>query len=115
MKNFVQEGDVLDLVAPTGGVTAGILYVIGIMAVVAAIDALAGETFTGATEGVFTLDKNSADTFVQGAVCYWDATNLRLTSTATGNTPVGFAAAAAGSGDTSMKLVLAQIAGLTVA
>ena len=34
----------------------------------------------------------------QGALLYWDNTNKRLTTTATGNTLAGYATAAAGAG-----------------
>ena len=42
----------------------------------------------------------------QGAKLYWDNTNKVLTTTASGNTIVGVAAAAAASGDATVAILL---------
>lgn len=54
-KNYHQDGDVLDLIAPAGGVESGKPYAIGTLAVVALVDADAGATFAGRATGVFWL------------------------------------------------------------
>lgn len=59
-----------------------------------------------AVKGVFSLPKLSTDNVAQGALLYWDNANTRLTTTASGNTLAGRAAAAAGSGVSSVEIDL---------
>ena len=92
MKNFINEGDTLDVVAPSGGVVSGSLYVIGSLVGVATTTVAAGVSFALKTSGVFELPKLSTDVFVAGAKLYWDATNLWLTVAAGSNTQVGVVA-----------------------
>lgn len=54
-KNFVQDGDVLTLTAPTGGVTSGVPVAIGQLVVVPITDAAEGELFGGKTNGVWSV------------------------------------------------------------
>lgn len=54
-KNFVQDGDVLPLTAPAGGVVSGAPYTIGTLAVVALVSAAEGEQFSAKATGVFDL------------------------------------------------------------
>jgi len=91
MKNFVQSGSDLTLIAPTGGVVAGTAYQIGQIIVVAKTTAAAGEEFVGSTEGVFNLAKLSAQAWIVGQLVYFDATNLWMTTVATGNQLAGVA------------------------
>ena len=64
----------------------------------------AGATGSVQVEGVFTVTKLGTDTVAAGALLYWDNTNKRLTTTASGNTLSGFAVAAAGSGVTAVNI-----------
>lgn len=105
MKTYVQVGDVLDLVAPSGGVIGGVLYVIGKIAAVAAATVAEGETFAGVVEGVVSLPK-ATGAITQGATVYWDATAGNVTTTATSNTKIGYATAAQASGDTTVNVKL---------
>ncbi len=54
--NYVQDGDVLQLTAPTGGVVSGGIYAIGTLVVVAISDAKAGEKFSAKTNGVWSVE-----------------------------------------------------------
>ena len=54
-KNYVQDGDVLTLTAPAGGVVSGSPYTIGSIACVALVTAAAGLPFTAKETGVFEL------------------------------------------------------------
>lgn len=96
-ENFVQDGDVLDLTAPTGGVVAGMAYLIGALLVIALGDAAEGAPFRGKTGGVFSgLPKTSAQAWTVGARLQWnDTTKVFTTATTTGLFPVGVAAEAA--------------------
>ena len=53
--NYIQDGNVLSLVAPTGGVVSGGIYAIGQLVVVAVADAAEGETFAAHTGGVWSV------------------------------------------------------------
>lgn len=101
MNNFVQEGEVLELTAPSGGVVSGTAYLIGSLLVVAAADVAQTLPFSGKTTGVFTLPKATGEAWTEGAKLYWDNSAKKLTTTSSGNTLVGVAAAAAGSADTT--------------
>lgn len=105
MQNYVQKGENLTIAAPYdvasgGGVKAGLIFG------VAAGDALSGADVDLATVGVFDLPKVSTDTFAVGAAVYWNDTTKLMTSTASGNTKVGVAIAAAGNPSGSVTLRL---------
>lgn len=98
-KNYVQEGDVIDYANASGStITSGTPVLIGARLGVALADIANGATGSVQVEGVFTVTKLGTDTVAAGALLYWDNTNKRLTTTASGNTLAGFAVAAAGSG-----------------
>lgn len=54
--NYIQDGKVLTLTAPSGGVKSGKAYAIGTLVVVALADAPQGADFAGQTSGVFNLE-----------------------------------------------------------
>lgn len=97
MKTAVSEGLTIDH-APAAARAAGAATLIGARIGVAVNDVAANATGVFRMRGVFTLPKLSTDVVAQGAVLYWDNTNLRLTVTASGNTLAGYAFAAAGNG-----------------
>jgi predicted RecA/RadA family phage recombinase len=101
MNNFIQPGNVVTLTAPSGGVTSGLGYKIGQLFVVAAITAAEGAEFEGKTDGIYTLPKTTGAAWTEGQLLYWDDTNDKAITTATGNLLIGCAAAAAGSDDTT--------------
>ncbi len=102
---FVQPGTVLDY-TPGSAVTSGQVVLIGVRIGVALKDIAANATGPLQVAGVFNIAKLSADVVAQGAALYWDNTNSRLTTTASGNTLAGFAAAAAGNGATTVAIKL---------
>jgi len=89
MKNFIQEGKVVTLVAPVGGVVSGNIVIISTLASVASTTEVAGEDFEGETEGVFEFTKTTADAPAQGADAYWEDTLKEVTVASAGNTLVG--------------------------
>lgn len=118
MKNYVQGEDVLDLVAPTGGVVSGKGYLIGAIFVVAMVSAAEGETFAGQGTGVIDLDAATHATtqaIVAGGPVYWDATAGLATKTATGNTLIGACVADKASTASSVKTRLWRRAAAPVA
>lgn len=104
MKNFIQPGDVLDYTA-TADVASGAVVVMGARIGVVVADIANGQAGAVRVKGVVELPKVTT-AVAQGAELYWDATNSRLTATATSNTLAGYAAAAAGSGTTTVPLHL---------
>ena len=96
MRNFIQKGKALDLVAPTGGVLSGLPYLIGAsLVVIAANDALVGEKFVGERDGVYEVD--TAGTFAVGAAVYITSAHA-VVSTASGNVLMGTAVSASADG-----------------
>ena len=95
MKNYVQPGNAIDAVAPSGGVISGKVVILASLIGVAAATVAEGTSFALHTEGVYELDKTSAQAWTVGAKIYWDATNKVATTTASGNTLIGVATAAA--------------------
>lgn len=107
MKNFVQEGKTITVIAPAT-VTSGQLVVVGSIVGVAAFDAASGAAIEISTRGVFELPKVPTDVIAQGDKLYWDSALSQLTKTAgTGSKPlVGYAALAAGNGTTTVSCAL---------
>ena len=105
MKNFVSQGLTIDH-APAANRASGAGTLIGAKIGVALADVLATVVGPFAIDGVYDLPKLSTDVVTQGALLYWDNTNLRLTVTSAGNTLAGYAFAAAGNGVLTVPLVL---------
>jgi predicted RecA/RadA family phage recombinase len=111
MKNYSQKGDVLSFTAPSGGVVSGGVYKVGNIVGVAAADAAQNDPFELQVVGVFAgVPKTTSQSWAEGAVLYWDDSGKKFTSTASGNTLAGCAAAAAGSSDTTGTVRLNGIA-----
>lgn len=101
MKNDKRDGKILPHTA-AANIASGDVVLIGARIGIAVTDIANGAVGSLDTEGVFEIKKKSGDTFAQGAVCYWDNTNKEMTSTSSGNTAAGYAAAVAGSSATVM-------------
>lgn len=107
MKNFIQEGNVLPLTAPAGGVVGGKPVTVGSVVVVPVADTEAGETFSGHRCGVFSID--TAGTPTEGAKAYVTSAG-QATVTASGNTLVGVFVSAKDSAGNAEVLFTGQIA-----
>lgn len=104
-KKFIQPGNVITYTNGTGAlIPVDSVVVMGARIGIALTDIAIGKSGEVQVTGVFGLAKKSGDTFVQGAVAYWDATNKYLTSTTTSNTLAGYAAAAGASADTTLSI-----------
>ena len=109
MQTFQQPGDVMTLIAPYA-VASGGGFMVGSLFAVAQDAADNAATVVGVTRGVFTLAKTSAQAWTVGAKLYWDNTNKVATTTASGNTLIGVAAAvAANPSPTGLVWVAGQI------
>lgn len=105
MKNYVQRGDVVTVPAPAV-VTSGKLVVIGSLVGVAQKDAANGADLPLVTEGVIRYAKVSALAIAVGDKVYYDSTNDQLNKTASGNTLVGIAVAAAANPSATVEFKL---------
>ncbi|MET0170910.1 MAG: capsid cement protein [Agrobacterium vaccinii] len=104
-KNFKQPGKTLDVPAPAD-VKSGDGVLIGKLFGVAQTDAKQGEMFALDREGVWDLPKTEAQAWAVGDVVYWSGTEV--TTTANGNTKIGFAVAVAGNPSKRGDVVLSQ-------
>lgn len=103
--NFIQPGNVITIPAPAA-IDSGAVVIVGSIIGVAAGDAASGAGLDLHTGGIWDLPKVSADAFTLGAVVYWDAVASLATVTATDNTKIGVAVAAAGNGAATVKVRL---------
>ncbi len=94
MKNYINSGEHFTHVA-AAAITSGQMVVAGSIYGVAQETVASGASVVLVRRGVFELPKTSAQAWTVGAKLYWDATNLVCTTTASGNTLIGAAAAVA--------------------
>ena len=104
-KNFVQSGEwALTVIAPTGGVVAGAIVIVGSIVGVAKGTASAGAEVEIRPEGVYDLAKVPADALAAGAIAKVDpATGI---VGAAGTKSIGWIVAAAGVGSTTARVRL---------
>jgi len=105
MKNYVQPGETVTVVAPTGGAVSGVGVKVGSLFGVAAFDAAQGETVEIVTEGVFDLAKDGNSVTV-GEKLYWNDVSKVVTVTASTNLLIGVALMAAAAGDATVRIRL---------
>lgn len=110
MRNYVQPGVVLDLTAPTGGVTSGVAVQIGQLLGIPAVTAAEGETFACQVVGVFDVPKTAAEAWTEGALVYFDSAAGEFTTVSTGNLLAGAAVAAAAGADATGRIRLNGVA-----
>lgn len=110
MKNYVQDGETITLVAPYA-LASGDGALVGSFFVIAANAAANGATFEGKTNGVYAITALSTDTGTVGTKVYWDNTNKRITTTAAGNSLVGALTVAKANGETTATV---RLNGITI-
>lgn len=94
MKNHVQKGDTLTLLAPYA-VASGAGFQVGSIFAIAVASAAIGAAVEGQMEGVFTLPKTSAQAWTVGVKVYWDDANKRCDTTSSVGALIGAATAVA--------------------
>jgi predicted RecA/RadA family phage recombinase len=104
MKNFVQPGNVITVIAPTGDVTSGNVVIVGAIVGVAETTQPAGAEVELLVEGVVDLAKTPADALAAGAVAkVTPATGL---VGAAGTASIGWVVTAAASGSSTARVKL---------
>lgn len=110
MKNYLQNGHVVRVTAPAGGIASGDALIVGSIFGIAAYSSAEGDPVELATLGVFQLPKASASVLTVGARVAWDDTAKEATTPAAGRFPIGVAVEAAGNGVTSVAVRLDGVA-----
>jgi predicted RecA/RadA family phage recombinase len=110
MKTYAQDAETVEFTAPSGGVVSGSGYLIGSLFVVATHSAAQGALFRGRVVGIVELPKTSAQAWTEGAKIYWDTSPAEATTTSSGNTLIGVAAAAAANPSATGKVRLDGVA-----
>jgi predicted RecA/RadA family phage recombinase len=106
-KNFVQDGNIVDLTNGTGAaVSSGQPFAVGSLVVVAQRDLAAGERGPCALEGVWELPKAASTVFAEGDKAFLSSSgNLNTTDT---NPLAGYVVRSAGSGAAFVRVKLAR-------
>ena len=105
MKNYTQHGDIVTVAAPYA-VASGDGLLVGALFGVATSAAVNGAEVEAMTDGTVRITALSTDTGSIGAKVYWDNTNKRVTTTASGNTLIGCLMAAKTNGETAATVRL---------
>lgn len=106
MKNYIQDGKVIDITL-AATIASGAALLIGTVLGVAQKSGNVGDTVGFLTEGVFDLPYGVNAAITVGALMYWDDTAKGVTKTTTSNTKCGVAvkAAAANAATVRVRLV----------
>jgi predicted RecA/RadA family phage recombinase len=110
MKNYLQNGHIIRVTTPTGGIASGDALIVGSIFGIAAYSSAEGDPVELSTTGVFQLPKASAAVLTVGARVAWDNTTKEVTTLAAGRFPIGVAVEAAGNGITSVSVRLDGVA-----
>ena len=103
---YLQPGDDLDLIAPTGGVTTGVPLLIGGLFVAPNVTAAETVAFTGKVTGVHAYTKTASQAWTAGQAIYWNTSTAKFDNSPSTGPFVGVAveAVAGGAGDTTGKV-----------
>lgn len=104
-KNFVADGDIIRMTAPYA-LTSGQGALVGALFGIAQHDAAISTSVALGMEGVYDITKEPSLAISAGVRVFWDDTNKRITTTATGNFQVGFCTVAALAADTTVRVLL---------
>ncbi|RDC67746.1 DUF2190 family protein [Rhodovulum sp. 12E13] len=110
MRNYLQNGHIVRVTTPTGGIASGDALIVGNIFGIAAYSSAEGDPVELSTTGVFQLPKASATALTVGARVAWDSTAKQVNTPAAGRFPIGVAVEAAGSGVTSVAVRLDGVA-----
>lgn len=102
---FWQKGEVMDYTPSAADVANGDVVDLSTRIGVAGDDIAKGATGPVYVEGVFEIAK-ATGAITLGAAVYFDKTNKNISTTSSGNTPAGYAFAAAASADTTVLVKL---------
>lgn len=107
MSNYLDAGNLVEVTAPYA-VTAGQGVLVGALFGVAQNTAASGAPVVIHTAGVHVATKDPTQAMTVGQRLFWDNTNRRLTTTATGNFHVGLCYRAAAASDATVAVNLSH-------
>ena len=110
MKTYIQNGHIITVSAPSGGIASGDGLIVGSIFGIAAYSAAEGDPLELATTGIYKLPKATAAVLTVGARVAWDNTAKQVNAPGAGRFPIGIAAEAAGNGITSVAVRLDGVA-----
>lgn len=110
MKTYLQNGHVITVTTPAGGIASGDGLIVGNIFGIAAYSASEGDPLELATTGVYKLPKATAAVFTVGARVAWDNTAKQVNTPGAGRFLIGIATEAAGNGITGVAVRLDGIA-----
>lgn len=110
MKNYLQNGHIVRVTTPAGGIASGDALIVGSIFGIAAYSSAEGDPVELSTTGVFQLPKTSAAALTVGARVAWDNTAKEVTTPAVSRFPIGVAVEAAGNGVTKVAVRLDGVA-----
>ena len=110
MRNMLRpEARSIPMAVPyASGVLSGQGMLVGAFFGVAAFDGAQGTLVECETRGEFELAKDPTQPMAAGARVFWNDTDRRLTTTASGNFQVGIVTAAALAADPTVRVMLAR-------
>ena len=103
---YVQKGDTVTAIAPTGGIVSGVGMLWGQLFGIATHDAAEAAEVEIAVQGVHRIAKTSALAIDVGDALYWDATNKVVNKTSTAQKEVGYAVTAAANPSGEVQILL---------
>src|SRR5690606_32203060 len=89
MKNYLQNGHILRVTTPPGGIASGDPLIVGNIFGIAAYSSAEGDPVELSTTGVFQLPKASATVLTVGARVAWDNTAKEVNTPAAGRFAIG--------------------------
>lgn len=110
MRNYLQNGHIVRVTTPAGGIASGDALIVGSIFGIAAYSSAEGDPVELSTTGVFQLPKASAAALTVGARVAWDNSAKEVTTPAAGRFPIGAAVEVAGNGTTSVAVRLDGVA-----
>ncbi|MFN4354377.1 DUF2190 family protein [Parvibaculum sp.] len=110
MKTYIQNGHVITVPTPTGGIASGDGLIVGSIFGITAYSSAEGAPVELSTTGVFQLPKASAAVLAIGTRVAWDNTAKQVNTPAAGRFPIGVAVEAAGNGVASVAVRLDGVA-----
>jgi predicted RecA/RadA family phage recombinase len=110
MQNYIQNGHVITVPTPTGGIASGEGLIVGSIFGIAAYSTAEGDPLELAITGAYKLPKAITAVLTIGARVAWDNTAKNINVPGAGRFPVGVATEAAGNGITSVAVRLDGVA-----
>ncbi len=109
MKNFVQPGNTIDIIAPSGGIVSGVG--VRIVSLFGYAIATVAQTLPGVlqVEGVVDAAKLTADVMPVGTKVNWNNSNKELQLATSDLDGVATVVVAAGNGDTTVQVKLTPL------